>query len=101
MGTPRIFGDDEDDSSKWKRRANCKGLANPVSIFFSQQPKAAKLICNDCHVQSQCLDYANDWEKRIGWRSGVYGGLTPNERDAKFGRTSLGRRFKAESNLEP
>jgi WhiB family redox-sensing transcriptional regulator len=38
----------------------------------------AKLICHECHVQGECLDFA----LRVREPHGIWGGLTESERRA-------------------
>jgi WhiB family redox-sensing transcriptional regulator len=69
----------------WQVRAACRGLS--ASIFFHpdnergrfrrQREAAAKAICDHCPVRLQCLD----WALSVREPFGVWGGLTPAERD--------------------
>lgn len=96
--TVRISSDfDEGDASvatkqlevKWQHRAACRG---PNQIIFFPPPRLerrsekrqrearAKEICNECPVQSACLDYAI----QIREQHGIWGGSTENERREVF-----------------
>ncbi len=49
-------------------------------VFYPNQgesPARAKLICRDCPVQSECLD----WALRTNERFGVWGGKSDQERE--------------------
>jgi WhiB family redox-sensing transcriptional regulator len=73
---------DRDQDEHWTDDAACRG-ADP-EIFYPvgfagpalQQEAAAKAICADCGVQSDCLT----WALRAGEPDGVWGGTTPEER---------------------
>lgn len=43
--------------------------------------RKAKQICNACPVKAQCLDVALSNERTSRYRWGIWGGLTPAERD--------------------
>lgn len=70
----------------WQYRADCRGSS--VDVFFPSEAElehplhraasaqAAKLICDGCPVVRQCLDHALAVPERFG----VWGGLTPRER---------------------
>jgi WhiB family redox-sensing transcriptional regulator len=52
-------------------------------IFFSEEPSEialAKSICGECPIATQCAEWA---AKNAEY--GVFGGLTPEERQQKFG----------------
>ena len=71
----------------WHLRAACRG---PESVLFfppstpegrddrDLREARAKLICGECHVQSECLDFA----LRVREPHGIWGGLTEAERRA-------------------
>lgn len=66
----------------WQTQALCHGLGD---LFFPEKitvegAAQAKTICARCPVQATCLEmaYANDE------RDGIWGGLTPLERDLKL-----------------
>lgn len=71
--------------SDWRHDAACRGIPEP-DIFFPigntgpalEQIEAAKRICRACGVRSQCLDWALDTRQD----SGVWGGLSEDERRA-------------------
>jgi WhiB family redox-sensing transcriptional regulator len=68
----------------WVHRARCKdedpelffpiGTAGPAAA----QVDAAKAICMQCEVRSECLEWAMD----TGQDAGVWGGLSEEERRA-------------------
>lgn len=66
----------------WRMKAECRD-ADP-EIFFpigntgpaARQIEQAKEICHDCPVECQCRDWALD----TGQDSGVWGGLSEDER---------------------
>lgn len=63
----------------WQAEAACAGMG--TTIFFGERgdsrPVAeAKAICARCTVTDKCLQWAIDTGSRIG----VFGGLTPRER---------------------
>jgi WhiB family redox-sensing transcriptional regulator len=67
----------------WEDNAAC--LGRPASLFFSKSPtriEAAKAICADCLVRSECLAYAMAIPDLVG----VFGGLDEHERRALSGR---------------
>jgi hypothetical protein len=62
-------------------RAVCMNADSEV--FFSEDPSEialAKSICGECPIASQCAEWA---AKNAAY--GVFGGLTPKERQQKFG----------------
>ena len=71
----------------WHLRAACRG---PESVLFfpPSSPEGrddrdlrearAKLICGECHVQRECLEFA----LRVREPHGIWGGLTESERRA-------------------
>lgn len=57
----------------WMKQAKCRG--EDSDIFFPDRgvnPHAARRICADCPVSTQCLDYAVQYN----CRDGVWGGYT-------------------------
>lgn len=77
----------EDD---WMKDSLCKGAGS--NLFFPDEKTAAasvynfaKLICEQCPVQRQCLMYA----VKNNIHDGMWGGLSPNERKG-FGTIDLG-----------
>ena len=72
----------------WTHHALCKG-ADP-NIFFPEVLgdqkngliwEEAKAICQDCPVKIDCLKSELPYEQASGRRNGVWGGMTPKERD--------------------
>ena len=72
----------ESDNS-WLKKAHCRG--HDPSVFFSDDTQRAKLICNKCTVSYQCLRDALSLESKLGYRNGVVGGLTSDERYKRYG----------------
>jgi WhiB family transcriptional regulator, redox-sensing transcriptional regulator len=68
----------------WVHRARCKDedpeLFFPIGTAGSAaaQVDAAKAICMQCEVRSECLEWAMD----TGQDAGVWGGLSEEERRA-------------------
>ena len=64
----------------WMPAATCRDL--DLDLFFREDgvasTNAAKAICRECPVQTQCLTYALDASEEFG----VWGGLTGRERRA-------------------
>lgn len=65
----------------WVESAACAGL--PTQAFFSSALNRtainrAKLVCQGCPVRAQCADYGKDE------RFGIWGGMTPRERNSRF-----------------
>ena len=56
----------------WQNQANCKG-SDPNKFFPGKNgsEKAAKIICQDCVVRVECLEYSI----KAGEKFGVWGGL--------------------------
>lgn len=87
---------DPDMSLDWMAQAPCQGFA-PAFDYDQAPPREskrvykpprsvqdAKEVCwHECLVRVECLEFALRIEVPRG-RSGVYGGLTPNERDALY-----------------
>jgi WhiB family redox-sensing transcriptional regulator len=71
----------------WINDAACRGVS--LGTFFLEKGKAterypyqrAKNLCQQCPVQTDCLEYAMliETDPTYG-RHGVYGGLSPDER---------------------
>lgn len=88
---PQAFG--------WQDRAACKGA--PLGLFFGPENErgdakktresAAKAICAQCPVRSECLEYALSLPERYG----VYGGLNEDERRSEQRRRARARRGAA------
>lgn len=70
----------------WQSEAACKNT--DWHIFFpgggqsggNVSYKAAREVCRDCEVTDDCLSFALSFEA-VGHRQGMFGGLTPKERD--------------------
>jgi hypothetical protein len=63
-------------------------------IFFSEEPSEialAKSICGECPIATQCAEWA---AKNAEY--GVFGGLTPAERQEKFGLAIIDTELGAE-----
>jgi len=74
----------------WRNDAACRD-ADPELFFPDReirsartQVKTAKLICRGCPVQATCLSWALD----SGQESGIWGGLTEDERHRLRRRSS-------------
>lgn len=72
------------DNPTWQDDAACLRYGDP-SLFFERgngNSTKAKKICNTmCPVKQKCLDWTLRLEKKtVAARSGIYAGLTPNER---------------------
>ncbi len=73
------------DSWDWQVRAACRGM--DAATFFHpenergrsrrRREEQAKRICSDCPVRRECLG----WALSVGEPYGVWGGLSPTERD--------------------
>lgn len=65
---------------EWTDAAACKGM--PTSMFFplkggpNKTVRAAKAICNNCAVKTDCLNFALDNSMKCG----IWGGTTTKER---------------------
>jgi WhiB family redox-sensing transcriptional regulator len=61
----------------WQGKARC--LEVEPEIFFPERggsSKAARAVCNDCEVRSQCLNYALQNREQFG----IWGGTSERER---------------------
>jgi hypothetical protein len=56
----------------------------------SNVPEAQRVCWTECPVRAECLNFALQIEMPHG-RAGIYGGLTPNERDDRF-NSQIGHR---------
>ena len=72
----------------WSDQANCKGMDTDIffpEVFGDQQNgliwAQAKAVCAECPVRMDCLKSELAHEAVSGRRNGVWGGLTPKERD--------------------
>jgi len=73
---------------RWQDYAHCKGLDTNIffpEVFGDQQNgmiwEQAKRICRACGVTDECLKSELAFEQVSGRRNGMWGGLTPKERD--------------------
>lgn len=79
---PGVIGD-------WVERAACKGQ---TTLMYADEDKApvkvavAKRVCDGCPVSPQCLR----WALKARERHGVWGGMTPRERDTLLRRRAVG-----------
>lgn len=70
----------------WRRSASC--LGTDPGVFFPERGGydsygRARRICSECPVVEPCLEAALVGEQGdSGRRAGMFGGLTPDERDA-------------------
>lgn len=77
--------DGSTSAREWKAQSRCNGL--DTNWFFGPgQIEARDSVCAYCPVTQECLTYTLEFEKRIGWRSGVSGNTTPEDRNRLFGR---------------
>jgi WhiB family redox-sensing transcriptional regulator len=74
--------------TKWMQHAVCVGVDS--EIFFPEVNNAelrehhwanARQYCQRCPVQAECLAYQLVFESATGRRDGMWGGMTPKERD--------------------
>ena len=76
---------------EWTLRAACKST-DPETFFPGKRsiadPKVreAIAICISCPVRQACLQYALTLEAHTYERHGIYGGLTPTQRNRLAGR---------------
>ena len=92
---------DRDHRPDWRVNAACRD-ADP-ELFFPEgdissarvQVKTAKLICRGCPVSATCLS----WALADGHETGIWGGLTEDER-RKLHRRGRGFRPAAHSLIE-
>ena len=64
----------------WIDDANCSG--KDISLFYppsGKRPLEALLLCEECAVRAECLEYALDNHQH--W--GVWGGMTERQRFAE------------------
>ena len=75
----------------WWDDAPCKGMDN--AIFFPEVGKGhsskgayddALAVCEACQYRRKCLDFAMESEVNDIRRYGVFGGMTPREREEYF-----------------
>ena len=73
----------------WQRYAVCADPDIDPDLFFPERGKnatKAKAICTTCPARQACLDAAMAEEADIGWRYGIRGGLSANERARLAGK---------------
>lgn len=68
----------------WSHSAKCKGMDTdlffPTRAFLSVQK--AKTVCASCPVRIECLEDSMNAETMLyGNRHGIFGGMTPKERE--------------------
>jgi WhiB family redox-sensing transcriptional regulator len=72
----------------WQRDAACQGASPEMFFPVGHSPLgraeawAAKRICSGCPVRTPCLE----WAIRTGESTGVWGGMTEEERRAEVKR---------------
>ena len=73
-------------SGEWRLRAACRG-EDPEMFFESVYELFAMRLCARCPVRRNCLASAleAEGESKASHRSGIWGGLTPDERTALVG----------------
>jgi hypothetical protein len=67
-------------NTKWRNNANCKGkgeLMFPKAYKDITYIPAARSLCRNCTVQTQCLEYALQFPTAD--LHGVWAGLTPRQ----------------------
>jgi WhiB family redox-sensing transcriptional regulator len=73
----------------WMGLGACASSGELLEDFFveetsdgnaTEQVLAAKRLCSGCVVRSECLTWAMELEAGSDYRSGIFGGLSPNER---------------------
>ena len=82
-------------TSGWRFQAACRGESTETFFLSAGQrgvarrrrEAAAKAVCADCPVSRQCLN----WALRIAEPYGVWGGTTPEERNAMLGNSHTGK----------
>ncbi len=63
--------------AKWQGLANCRG--RDPRVFFPERGTtghSARMICVECSVRVECLEYALVHDERFG----IWGGLSERER---------------------
>ena len=77
----------------WLDQAACRGL-NPDLWFPARETPQdyapAKRVCAACPVRVECLEYALSVPMLL--REGIFGGLSPKERQREARRRRAGRR---------
>ena len=78
---------------EWQANARCAEV--DPEIFFPERggsSKAARSVCNDCNVRTQCLEYALNNKEQFG----IWGGTSERER-RRLRRERAGRKLRAVS----
>lgn len=74
---------------EWKQSAACRGV-DTAAVFYPEIPsgdvrdfywRKARAYCGVCRVRADCLAYVLPFERAAGRRDGMWGGLTPRERE--------------------
>ncbi len=77
--------------SEWRELAACAGRVDdlffPANESDLARVRAAKAVCEGCHVRAECLAYSIE----TGQTEGIWGGLTSRE------RRQLRRKWKSAS----
>jgi WhiB family transcriptional regulator, redox-sensing transcriptional regulator len=86
--------------ASWWQRAACRDTDPNLFDYdpAEDQPakaKAAKVVCTDCPVKADCLDFALTTIGRRQDLVGIYGGLTPAERAERRGPEEPRWRWRA------
>lgn len=68
----------------WQEQALC--AQGDASLWFpprsgAREAAAAVTVCCRCPVVDECLTYAMEYEGRDRFRYGIWGGLTPRQRE--------------------
>ena len=79
--------------NNWRNKANCRD--SDPDIFFPESKdrryaEEALVVCYGCKVKEDCLDHAIENNEKYG----VWGGMTPAERDARL-RTRQNRQTRS------
>ncbi len=76
----------------WQDRAACRNM-DTEEFFNDVRSQRAKKICRQCPVITECLNFAMKCETRcLAYRHGIYGGLTPGQREQLAHRRATGGR---------
>lgn len=79
------------DTGAWQSQAAC--AETDPEVFYPEKGgshREAKAICAACPVRTQCLEYALRMEA-ADYPTGVWGGMSPDERLVLMGRRSRTR----------
>ena len=79
-----LYDEITDPGTKWIDAARC-GEIDPdlhhPGVGRGDLVVKARAICRSCEVRESCLEFALDFESRSYGSYGIFGGLTPEERD--------------------